>query len=566
MANQFNHKKYKPFQPVQLSDRTWPDQVISKAPTWCSVDLRDGNQALVEPMTVDQKTRMWDLLVSMGFKEIEVGFPSASKPDFDFVRKIIDENRIPEDVTIQVLVQAREHLIERTYEALKGVKKAIVHVYNSTSKVQREKVFKMDREGIKAIAVQGAKWVQEHAQKNPNSEWTFQYSPESFTGTELDFAVEVTNAVIETWEPTPDNKCIINLPSTVEMATPNVFADQIEWMCRNLVRRDSIVLSIHTHNDRGTGVAASELALMAGADRVEGTLFGNGERTGNLDIVCMAMNMYSQGIDPKLNMHNMSDIVETYRYSNQMDIHPRHPYAGELVFTAFSGSHQDAIKKSLSNYGEGEEWEIAYLPIDPKDVGKRYQEVIRINSQSGKGGVAYVMEQDFGYRLPRALQMEFSKAIQKVSEDTQTEVNSQTIFSTFQQEFMLSNMPFSLREYGIQRDKGSNTDSVRAVLHEDGQSVIINGQGNGPIAAFVSAIKEVSGIDFNLTDYSEHAIGSGADAKAVSYIQIEVSGKSYFGVATDEDIVMASLVAVLRSINNAIKSGAIVRQATVANS
>lgn len=559
MAKQFNHSKYQAYPPIKLTDRTWPDNQITEAPSWCSVDLRDGNQALVEPMTVDQKTRMWDLLISMGFKEIEVGFPSASQPDFDFVRKIIDERRIPEDVTIQVLVQAREHLVSRTFEALKGVKQAIVHVYNSTSVVQREKVFKKGKDEITDIAVQGAQWLKQYAEGYPDTQWRFQYSPESFTGTELEYAVEVCNAVIDVWQPTPEHKCIINLPATVEMSTPNVFADQIEWMCRNIDKRDSVELSVHTHNDRGTGIAACELALMAGADRVEGTLFGNGERTGNLDIVTMAMNMYSQGIDPQLYMENMAEIVQVYQHCNQLDVHPRHPYAGSLVFTAFSGSHQDAIKKSLETYSDGDAWEIAYLPIDPKDVGKEYQEVIRINSQSGKGGVAYVMEQDHGYRLPRSMQQHFSKVIQGISEQSQTEVNSQTIYSAFQAEYMLANMPLSLREYSLQRDANSSIDTVRAVLHNQGDSQVVTGQGNGPIAAFVDAVKSHLELNFNLVDYSEHAIGSGADAKAASFMQIECAGKSWFGVATDEDIVMASLIALLRAVNNGIHSGGLIR-------
>ena len=555
----FNSSKYRPVAPVDISDRTWPDQQITQAPLWCSVDLRDGNQALIEPMTVDQKTRMWQMLVNMGFKEIEVGFPAASKPDFDFVRKIIEEGLIPEDVTIQVLVQAREHLIARTFEALQGVKQAIVHVYNSTSKVQREKVFQLDKDGIKSIAVKGATWVQQYAHQHPQTQWTFQYSPESFTGTELAVSAEICNSVIDVWQPTTDHKCIINLPATVEVSTPNHFADQIEWMCRNLHRRDSVVVSVHTHNDRGTGVAATELALMAGADRVEGTLMGNGERTGNLDIVTTALNMYSQGVDPKLDFSAMEDIVSTYQHCNQLEVHPRHPYVGDLVFTAFSGSHQDAIRKCLKTYQQDQPWEIAYLPIDPKDLGRNYEEVIRINSQSGKGGVAYVMEQDHGFRLPRSLQMDFSGVIQSLSEQTQTEVSSEAIWNAFQATYMLSNRPYTLKEYSIQRDQSKQEDNVKAVVTADGQSMILSGQGRGPIAAFVSGLKECQNIDFDLVDYGEHAIGSGADAKAVAYIQIQVGDQAYFGVGCDDDIVMASLYAVLRAVNNAVNRGAVVR-------
>jgi len=397
----FDHRKYKPFEPIAIKDRTWPDQVISKAPKWCSVDLRDGNQALIEPMSVEQKKKMFELLVAVGFKEIEVGFPAASQPDFDFVRYLIEANRIPDDVTVQVLTQARPELIQRTFESLKGAKQAILHVYNSTSVVQREKVFKTDKAGIKAIAVAGATEVKRCAELAPETDWTFEYSPESFTGTEVDYAVEVCNAVIEVWNPSPEKPAIINLPSTVEMATPNIYADQIEWFGRHINRRDSVIISLHTHNDRGCAVAAAEQAVMAGAQRVEGTLLGNGERTGNMDIVVMAMNLYSQGIDPELDLHDMDNIVSVVRECTQINVHPRQPYAGDLVFTAFSGSHQDAIKKCLDTYQEGSPWQIAYLPIDPRDLGRTYQDVIRVNSQSGKGGVAYVLANKFGFQLPR---------------------------------------------------------------------------------------------------------------------------------------------------------------------
>ena len=396
----FDHRKYQPFAPVAMTGRRWPDQVIEQAPLWCSVDLRDGNQALIEPMTTRQKSRLWDLLVQVGFKEIEVGFPSASSHDYDFVRDLIENDRIPDDVTIQVLVQARPELIEKTFEALRGVRRAVVHVYNSTSTVQREQVFGLDREGIIDIAVNGAKLVKEWAEKFPETEWVFEYSPESFTGTELDFAVEVCDAVNAVWQPTPDNPVIINLPATVEMSTPNIYADQIEWFCRNVANRDSLLISLHTHNDRGCAVAAAELGVMAGADRVEGTLMGNGERTGNMDVVTMAMNLYSQGVDPRLDLSQMDEIIQTCKECTQLPVHPRHPWAGELVFTAFSGSHQDAIKKCLARREDEKPWEVAYLPIDPADIGRSYQEVIRINSQSGKGGIAYVLERDHGLELP----------------------------------------------------------------------------------------------------------------------------------------------------------------------
>ncbi|MFM1896678.1 MAG: hypothetical protein RLZZ385_1752, partial [Pseudomonadota bacterium] len=432
----FDHSKYPAFKPIAIQDRTWPDNVITQAPMWCSVDLRDGNQALIEPMSVAQKKKLFGLLVDVGFKQIEVGFPAASKPDFDFVRSLIEDNLIPDDVTIQVLTQARDELIERTFESLKGAKRAILHVYNSTSVVQRQKVFKTDKAGIIKIAVNGAEQVKRCAARAPETQWTFQYSPESFTGTEMDFAVDVCNAVIDVWQPTKDKPVIINLPSTVEMATPNVYADQIEWFCRHVNRRDAVIVSLHTHNDRGCAVAAAELAVMAGAQRVEGTLLGNGERTGNMDIVVMAMNMYSQGIDPRLDLHDMDRIVSVVRECTQIDVHPRQPYSGDLVFTAFSGSHQDAIKKCLDLYQEGEVWEIAYLPIDPRDLGRTYQDVIRVNSQSGKGGVAYVLANKFGFQLPRWLQIEFSRVVQKEAEDTGQEISPDEIWKLFSSHYL----------------------------------------------------------------------------------------------------------------------------------
>ena len=546
--SQFDHRRYKPFTPVPMTARRWPDRQIRKAPQWCSVDLRDGNQALIEPMNITQKSRMWDLLVKLGFKEIEVGFPSASGHDFAFVRELIENNRIPEDVTIQVLTQARPELIARTYEALKGVPRAIVHVYNSTSTVQREQVFELDREGIKDIAINGAKLVLEHAQAAPETQWTFQYSPESFTGTELDFAVEVCDAVTDVWQPTPDKKVIINLPATVEMSTPNVYADQIEWFCDHVARRDSIILSLHTHNDRGCAVAAAELAVMAGADRVEGTLMGNGERTGNMDIVTMAMNLYSQGVDPELNLAGMDEIIETVKACTQLPVHPRHPYAGELVFTAFSGSHQDAIKKCLAKRDdENQPWEVAYLPIDPSDIGRSYQEVIRINSQSGKGGVAYVMHADHGYDMPRWLQIDFSTMVQAYAEDTEGEVGSEEIYSLFEQTYLPESPRWQLSDYQLSRAEG--VDNLVLTLDEQGSTQQISGTGNGVVAAFVNALERFVGKQIVLVEYSEHALSQSADAEAVCYIQLNIDGQRSCGVGRSHDIVQASLRAILGALS-----------------
>ena len=431
--SQFDHSKYRPFPPVAKRDRRWPDRVITQAPVWCSVDLRDGNQALVQPMSVEQKTRLFGLLVELGFKEIEVGFPAASQPDFDFVRKIIEEGRIPADVTIQVLTQAREDLIARSFEALRGVRRAVVHVYNSTNRVQREQVFKLDHSGVKEIAVRGAQWVKDYAARHPETEWVFQYSPESFSQTELDFAVEVVDAVNAVWRPQDGQAVIVNLPATVESATPNVFADQVEWFCDHVAQREHISVSVHTHNDRGCAVAAAELAVMAGADRVEGTLLGNGERTGNMDVVTMAMNLYSQGVDPHLDLSEAARILETYTACTNMPVHPRHPWVGELVYTAFSGSHQDAIRKGTAHYHAAPtHWEVPYLPIDPRDLGRKYEEVVRVNSQSGKGGVAHVLERDYGITLPRWLAQEFSKVVQAEAERTGGEVNSRRIRELFE--------------------------------------------------------------------------------------------------------------------------------------
>ena len=535
----FDHTKYQPFQTIDIKDRTWPNQVISEAPRWCSVDLRDGNQALIEPMSVAQKKKMFELLVSVGFKEIEVGFPAASQPDFDFVRSLIEEGKVPDDVTIQVLTQARPALIQRTFESLKGAKKAILHVYNSTSVVQREKVFKTDKAGIVEIAVAGAEEVKRCAQLAPETQWTFQYSPESFTGTEIDFAVEVCDAVSSVWKPTTLRPIIFNLPSTVEVSTPNVYADQIEWFCRNIQNRDAIVVSLHTHNDRGCAVASAELAVMGGAQRVEGTLLGNGERTGNMDIVVMAMNLYSQGVDPQLDLHDMDKIVSVVRECTQIDVHPRQPYSGDLVFTAFSGSHQDAIKKCLDIYREGETWEIAYLPIDPRDLGRTYQDVIRVNSQSGKGGIAYVLANKFGFELPRWLQIEFSRVVQQVTEVSGQEIKADEIWGLFNQHYLNSDKVISLEDFSIEKAEGRET--FNAKIDYFGKELSIRGEGDGVLNAFATGLKEAIKIDFEIMEYGEHALGQGADAEAVTYIQLKCDGRRYSGVAISKDIIASSL-------------------------
>ncbi|MXX06611.1 MAG: 2-isopropylmalate synthase [Gammaproteobacteria bacterium] len=539
----FDHTRYKPFPPIGLHDRTWPDQVLTRAPRWCSVDLRDGNQALIEPMSVSQKRKMFDLLVKVGFKEIEVGFPAASQPDFDFVRSLVEQDAIPDDVTVQVLTQARPELIRRTFESLRGARKAIMHVYNSTSIVQREKVFKTGKAGIVDIAVAGAEEVRRCAEEAPETEWVYQYSPESFTGTEIDFAVEVCDRVIDVWEPTPERPAIMNLPSTVEMATPNIHADQIEWFCRHVYRRDAVIVSLHTHNDRGCAVAAAELGVMAGAQRVEGTLLGNGERTGNMDIVVMAMNLYSQGIDPELDLADMDRIVSIVRECTQIDVHPRQPYAGDLVFTAFSGSHQDAIKKCLDLYREGEPWEIAYLPIDPRDLGRTYQDVIRVNSQSGKGGVAYVLANKFGFQLPRWLQIEFSRVVQDAAEETGGEIQPDRIWELFNRHYFDKEKVISLQNYSIERNETGEVFS--GAITYFGKSMQVRGQGNGVLDALVQGLQKVVQIDFEVMDYGEHALSQGADAEAVTYIQIKSQGKRYTGIAISEDIVSSSLDALM---------------------
>ena len=545
--------KYRPYQPIDLPNRQWPSRVIDKAPIWCSVDLRDGNQALVEPMGPERKRRMFDLLVRMGFKEIEVGFPSASQTDFDFVRELIEQKRIPDDVTIQVLTQARDELIDRTFESLVGAKRAIVHLYNSTSTLQRRVVFGLDRPGIVDIAVKGARRIKDLAAKMKGTEIVHQYSPESFTGTELDFAKQICEAVMDVWQPTPQRRMIINLPATVEMATPNVFADQIEWFGRNVKNRDSIILSVHPHNDRGTGVAAAELAMMAGCDRVEGTLFGNGERTGNVDVVTLALNMFTQGVDPQLQIKDIDEVVRTVEYCNQLPVHPRHPYGGELVYTAFSGSHQDAIKKGFtalerSNSGV---WEVPYLPIDPADVGRSYEAVIRVNSQSGKGGIAYLLQTDRGLDLPRGLQVEFSQVVQRITDTTGKEITSEAIWNSFQDEY-LSAREIAFVDHKTWPSTGGER-SIEAHVRVNGEQRVIRGEGTGPIDAFVDALRRECGIAIEVRDYREHAITQGADARAAAYVETRIGGKTLFGVGLDANIVVASLRAVASAADRATR-------------
>ncbi|CAN7349301.1 2-isopropylmalate synthase [Bosea sp. LjRoot90] len=539
--------KYRAYAAVNLPDRRWPSQVLTKAPIWCSVDLRDGNQALIEPMGVDRKDRMFNLLVKMGFKEIEVAFPAASQTDFDFVRSIIESGAIPGDVAIQVLTQCRSELIERTFEAVKGAKNVILHFYNSTSTLQRDVVFRSDRKGIVRIATDAAAQIKALAAQAPETNFTFEYSPESFTGTELDYALEICEAVKAVIKPTPQNKLILNLPATVEMATPNVYADQFEWFGRNISDRDSVLLSIHPHNDRGTAVAAAELALMAGADRVEGTLFGNGERTGNVDIVTMALNLFTQGIDPALDLRDVNEIRSIAEYCTQLPVHERHPYVGELVYTAFSGSHQDAIKKGFDAQEKRNDpiFQVPYLPIDPKDVGRDYEAVIRINSQSGKGGIAYILQADHGLDLPRPLQIEFSKIAQEQMDEEGKELTSAVLWALFSKTYLLADAPLELITHKTFPDaQGSRT--LTAELKQDGAIRTIEGVGNGPIDAFVDALKTTFGVEFSFLDYHEHAVGRGANATAACYVQLQdEKGRVVHGVGIDPNIVMASLKAVL---------------------
>ena len=559
--SQMPHRRYQPFIPVALTDRTWPDQQITHAPRWCSVDLRDGNQALIDPMTPPRKLALFQLLVKMGYKEIEVGFPSASQTDFDFVRLLIEENHIPDDVIIQVLTQAREHLIERTFESIKGAKRAIVHLYNSTSTLQRRVVFNLDKQGIIDIAVAGAKSCLAHAQKLEQTDVLFEYSPESYTGTELEFAKEVCDAVTEVWQPTPKRKVIINLPATVEMAMPSVYADSIEWMHRNLNRRDSIILSLHPHNDRGTAIAAAELGYLAGADRIEGTLFGNGERTGNVCLVTLGLNLFSQGIDPQINFSNIAEIRRTVEYANQLNVPERHPYGGDLVFTAFSGSHQDAINKGFSvmktdaaaanETVDNFRWEVPYLPIDPKDLGRSYEAVIRVNSQSGKGGVAYIMKTEHRLELPRRLQIEFSKVIQQVTDSEGGEITPEQMWEVFTDEYL----PHPTNRWGRFRLKSISQDSkvdgatsLQVVLDDAGAEHTIIGVGNGPVAAFANAMAK-HGVDVKVLDYHEHAMSSGGDATAAAYLECELGDEILWGVGIDPSIVTSSLKAIVSAVN-----------------
>ncbi|MET8852595.1 2-isopropylmalate synthase [Amycolatopsis sp. NPDC004625] len=544
---------------IDLPDRTWPEKRIERAPLWCAVDLRDGNQALIDPMSPARKRKFFDLLVRMGYKEIEVGFPAASQTDFDFVREIIDEGAIPDDVSIQVLTQCRPELIERTFEALDGAPRAIVHIYNSTSILQRRVVFREEREGIKKIATQGAEMVVDLAAKHPDTDFRFQYSPESYTGTELSYALEVCNAVTEIWQPTPEKPVILNLPATVEMATPNVYADSIEWMSRNLARRDSVILSLHPHNDRGTGIAAAELGFQAGADRIEGCLFGNGERTGNVDLVALGMNLYSQGIDPQIDFSDMDEIKRTVEYCNQLPVPERSPWGGDLVFTAFSGSHQDAINKGLDAMKDAADkagvpidehpWEVPYLPIDPKDVGRTYEAVIRVNSQSGKGGVAYIMKAEHQLDLPRRLQIEFSKVIQRYTDTEGGEVDPTTMYNAFSAEYLELKTPLELVRQHV-RDNGDGEYDITATVRVEGDEHEVTGRGNGPIAAFFDALSTV-GFDLRLLDYSEHTLSPGDDSRAASYIECAISDRVFWGIGIDPSIVTASLRAVVSAVNRA---------------
>jgi len=542
--------KYRSFPPIGLIDRTWPGRVISAPPVWCSVDLRDGNQALIEPMDAARKRRMFDMLVKIGFKEIEVGFPAASQTDFDFVREIIEKKLIPDDVTIQVLTQARPELIARTYESLRGARRAIMHVYNSTSTTQRRVVFRCDRAGIIDIAVRGATAVRENALRYPGTEWIFQYSPESFTGTEMDFAVEVCDAVNAVWEPTEQRKTILNLPATVEMATPNIYADQIEWFGRHIAHRERQIISVHPHNDRGTAVAAAELAVMAGADRIEGTLFGNGERTGNVDIVSLALNLYTQGVDSGLDFSNINEVARCAESCNQLPIHPRHPYVGDLVFTAFSGSHQDAIKKGLAARAPQDVWDVPYLPVDPSDLGRSYDSIIRVNSQSGKGGVAYLLERDYELVMPRRLQIEFSQVVQAAADTSGKELTSQEIWDLFSAEYLQPRRPLVYKTHQLAASTdGADSERLTIQVERDGRVETLLGQGSGPIDAVVKAI----GLDFDVLSYEEHSCGTGSAAQAISYIEITTRSRhTLFGAGMHPNIITASLLAVFSAVNRAI--------------
>lgn len=544
--------KYRPFAPVGLKDRTWPDAVLTKAPIWLSTDLRDGNQALIEPMSVERKLEMFQLLVNIGFKEIEVGFPSASQTEFNFVRRLIEENLIPDDVTIQVLTQARESLIRRTIESLQGARKATVHVYNACAPVMRKVVLGMDEDGIVEMAVGQTKLVKQLVAEHPETEWGFEYSPETFSDTELDFSKRVVDAVVDAWGATPQNKCIINLPTTVEHCTPNIFADMIEWMHRNLAKRDSIILSVHPHNDRGTGIAAAELALMAGAERLEGCLFGNGERTGNCDLVNIALNLYTQGVSPGLDFSDIDEIRRVVEHCNQIAVHPRHPYVGDLVYTSFSGSHQDAIKKAFAARKEGDIWEMPYLPIDPKDLGRSYEAVIRVNSQSGKGGVSYLLENEYGLEPPRRLQIEFSRVVQHEMDASGKELQAKDLWALFRKEYRLDEIAAPKQRAMSETDEAGNTRvSLKADVQLGGRTVSLQGEGTGPVDAFVAGLNATGLAQVRVMDYREHAIGSGANAQAVAYLELRVGDHTLFGVGMDADILTASLKGILSGLARA---------------
>ena len=546
--------KYSAYKPVDLVNREWPSNTIKKAPIWCSVDLRDGNQALIEPMGSERKNRMFSLLCKLGFKEIEVGFPSASKTDYDFVRDLIENKKIPSDVNIQVLTQAREELIIKTFESLKGASKGIIHFYNSTSTLQRKVVFNQDKDGVKKIATDAAELIKKLALENSDTEWTFEYSPESFTGTELEYAREVCDNVVEILKPVSKNKIIINLPATVEMSTPNIYGDQIEWMSKNLKNRNDICLSLHPHNDRGTAVAASEFGIMAGADRVEGTLFGNGERTGNVDIVTIALNMLTQGVEPNLDFSNINSVMREVEYCNQLPVHPRHPYAGDLVFTAFSGSHQDAIKKGFQAIKKSNDpkWEVPYLPIDPADLGRNYEAVVRINSQSGKGGVAFLLEKDHGVSLPRRLQISLSQRIQKLADDTGKEISSSQIWDIFEKKYL---QPVNNYSY-IKHSSSSKDDlhKLELTMNMNNEETTIQGSGNGPIDSFVNGLSEKIGVEIKVADYHQTAISSGSDAKAAAYIELEKDGKTFWGVGIHPNTTRASFDAISVGLSKLLES------------
>ena len=544
--------KYRPFAPIGLKDRTWPDAVLTKPPIWLSTDLRDGNQALIEPMSVERKLEMFQLLVNIGFKEIEVGFPSASQTEFNFVRRLIEENLIPDDVTIQVLTQARESLIRRTIESLQGARKATVHVYNACAPVMRKVVLGMDEDGIVEMAVGQTKLVKQLVAEHPETEWGFEYSPETFSDTELDFSKRVVDAVVDAWGATPQNKCIINLPTTVEHCTPNIFADMIEWMHRNLAKRDSIILSVHPHNDRGTGIAAAELALMAGAERLEGCLFGNGERTGNCDLVNIALNLYTQGVSPGLDFSDIDEVRRVVEHCNQIAVHPRHPYVGDLVYTSFSGSHQDAIKKAFAARKEGDIWDMPYLPIDPKDLGRSYEAVIRVNSQSGKGGVSYLLENEYGLELPRRLQIEFSRVVQQEMDASGKELQAKDLWTLFRKEYRLDEIAAPKQRAMSETDEAGNTRvSLKADVQLGGKTVSIQGEGTGPVDAFVAGLNATGLAQVRVMDYREHAIGSGANAQAVAYLELRVGDHTLFGVGMDADILTASLKGILSGLARA---------------